>query len=122
MTGIGKTSFKLVPSIKHLQIKSAYHSVIGGGWGPQFTTDLDRIPLLKRDFNNIRIADISLNCNWKGMKKNLGPIVKKVSGIEKRYVLDKEGILDPNRMRPNLAERPNDQISIQAESSISACM
>ena len=40
--------------------------------------------------------------------------IKKVSGIEKRYVLDKEGILNPQRMRPNLAERPNDQISIQA--------
>ena len=47
--------------------------------------------------------------------------IKKVSGIEKRYVLDKEGILDPYRMRPNLEERPNDQISIQAEISISAC-
>ena len=47
--------------------------------------------------------------------------IKKVSGIEKRYVLDKEGILNPQRMRPNLAERPNDQISIQAEISISAC-
>ena len=80
--GIDKTSLKLVPSIKHRKIKSAYHSVIGGGWGPQFTTELDRIPLLKRDFNNIRIADISLNCNWEGMKENLGPIVKKVSGID----------------------------------------
>ncbi len=47
--------------------------------------------------------------------------IKKVSGIEKRYVLDKAGVLDPNRMRPNLEERSNDQLSIQAEISISAC-
>ena len=34
--------------------------------------------------------------------------IKKVSGIESRYVLDKEGILDPERMRPLLVERSNE--------------
>lgn len=47
--------------------------------------------------------------------------IKKASGIESRFVLDKEGILDPHRMRPSLNKRPNDQISIQAEISIVAC-
>ena len=47
--------------------------------------------------------------------------IKKVSGIEQRYVLDKEGILDPKRMRPNLKERPDDEISIQAEIAVDAC-
>ena len=47
--------------------------------------------------------------------------IKKVSGIEQRFVLDKEGILNPERMRPNLKERPNEEISIQAEISIDAC-
>ena len=47
--------------------------------------------------------------------------IKKVSGIEQRFVLDKEGILDPERMRPNLKERPNEEVSIQAEISVDAC-
>ena len=47
--------------------------------------------------------------------------IKKVSGIEQRFVLDKEGSLNPERMRPNLKERPNEEISIQAEISIDAC-
>tara|TARA_Y100001970_G_scaffold225253_1_gene278054 strand:+ start:1190 stop:2317 length:1128 start_codon:yes stop_codon:yes gene_type:complete len=47
--------------------------------------------------------------------------IKKVSGIEQRFVLDKEGILDPKRMRPNLKERPNEEVSIQAEIAIDAC-
>ena len=47
--------------------------------------------------------------------------IKKVSGIEQRFVLDKEGILDPERMRPNLKERPNEEISIQAEIAVDAC-
>tara|TARA_B100001175_G_scaffold315061_1_gene325775 strand:- start:2864 stop:3982 length:1119 start_codon:yes stop_codon:yes gene_type:complete len=47
--------------------------------------------------------------------------IKKVSGIEQRFVLDKEGILDPKRMRPNLRERSNEEISIQAEIAVDAC-
>jgi len=47
--------------------------------------------------------------------------IKKVSGIEQRYVLDKEGILDSERMRPSLNERPNEEISIQAEIAVDAC-
>ncbi|MEE2946848.1 MAG: right-handed parallel beta-helix repeat-containing protein [Verrucomicrobiota bacterium] len=72
--GIGKTILKLVSGPGHRKIKTAYHSVIGGGWGPQ------RVD--KRDFNNIRIADLSLDCNWRGMKVALGPILKKASGID----------------------------------------
>ena len=48
--------------------------------------------------------------------------IQKVSGIENRYVLDKEGILDPQRMRPLLEERSNDQPSVQAEIAVSACL
>ena len=46
--GIDKTRIKLVPSSQHLKIKSAYHSVISGGWGPQFTTGAERVRLAKR--------------------------------------------------------------------------
>ena len=41
--------------------------------------------------------------------------VEKASGIKQRYVIDKEGVLDPERMYPRIAARPNDQISIMAE-------
>ena len=46
--------------------------------------------------------------------------IKKASGIEQRFVQDKEGILDIDRMRPKLNERPNSQISILAEMAIKA--
>ena len=48
--------------------------------------------------------------------------IKKVSGIESRFVLDKEGILDPSRMKPLLRERSNEEPSIQAEIAVSACL
>ena len=47
--------------------------------------------------------------------------IEKVSGIQSRYVLDKQGILDPNRMRPSLTERSNEEPSIQAEIGVIAC-
>lgn len=46
--------------------------------------------------------------------------VEKASGIKSRYVVDKEGILDPERMVPNLPERPNDEPSIQCEMAVEA--
>lgn len=47
--------------------------------------------------------------------------IEKASGIKARYVLNKEGILDPKRMRPYLAERSNDDIAILAEMGVEAC-
>ena len=46
--------------------------------------------------------------------------IKKASGIEQRFVQDKKGILDINRMRPKLDERSNSQVSILAEMAIKA--
>lgn len=46
--------------------------------------------------------------------------IEKASGITKRYVLNKQGILDPGVMAPHLAERPNDQQSLQCEISVAA--
>ena len=46
--------------------------------------------------------------------------VFKASGIKSRYVMDKEGVLDPEIMCPRLPERANDQISILAEMSVKA--
>ncbi|RUR36123.1 beta-ketoacyl-ACP synthase III [Vreelandella populi] len=46
--------------------------------------------------------------------------IEKASGIKSRYVLDAEGILDPERMRPRLPQRQNDEPSIQCEMATAA--
>ena len=46
--------------------------------------------------------------------------IEKASGIKSRYVMDKEGVLDPAIMRPRNFERPNDQLSILAEIGVTA--
>ncbi len=46
--------------------------------------------------------------------------IEKASGIKSRYVVDKDGVLDPDVMAPRLPERPNEQISILAEMAVHA--
>ncbi|MBX9615340.1 MAG: beta-ketoacyl-ACP synthase III [Caulobacteraceae bacterium] len=46
--------------------------------------------------------------------------IEKASGIKSRFVLDKAGILDPDRMVPRLTERSNDELSIMAEMAVRA--
>jgi beta-ketodecanoyl-[acyl-carrier-protein] synthase len=46
--------------------------------------------------------------------------IEKASGIKSRYVVEKSGILNPALMRPDIPERPNEQISILAEIAVKA--
>jgi len=46
--------------------------------------------------------------------------IEKASGIKSRFVMDKAGILDPQRMRPHLPERSNDEMSILCEMAVGA--
>jgi beta-ketodecanoyl-[acyl-carrier-protein] synthase len=46
--------------------------------------------------------------------------IVKASGIQARYVVDKEGVLDPAIMAPRIPERANDDISVLAEMAVAA--
>lgn len=46
--------------------------------------------------------------------------IEKASGIKSRFVMNKEGVLNPQRMKPYLPERSNDEPSIQAEMAVTA--
>ncbi len=47
--------------------------------------------------------------------------IVKASGIQSRFVMDKEGILDVDRMKPYLPERPDSEPGIQCEMAVVAC-
>lgn len=70
-------------------------------------------------FNQQHAADIA-----QGTVTALAPssaeFIVKASGIEQRYVLEKEGVLDPERMRPRFAARPDDDLSLMAEIAVKA--
>ena len=46
--------------------------------------------------------------------------IEKASGIKQRYVMDKEGVLDPTRMLPRLQARPDNALSLMAEIGVAA--
>ncbi|MFY7759487.1 beta-ketoacyl-ACP synthase III [Aquidulcibacter sp.] len=46
--------------------------------------------------------------------------IEKASGIKARFVVNKDGILDPTIMAPRIPERPNDELSILAELAVRA--
>ncbi len=47
--------------------------------------------------------------------------ILKASGIRQRFVMDRDGILDVDRMRPHFEPRSDNELSLQAEMSLSAC-
>ncbi|SDK83916.1 beta-ketodecanoyl-[acyl-carrier-protein] synthase [Modicisalibacter muralis] len=67
------------------------------------------------DAENTRHADAIARGEREPLAHSSSEFIVKASGIESRYVLDAEGILDPERMRPRLPRRANDEPSIQAE-------
>lgn len=50
-----------------------------------------------------------------GMALSSVEFVEKASGIQRRYVVDKAGVLNPERMKPRIEERPDEEWSIQCE-------
>ena len=52
------------------------------------------------------------------LSESSAEFIVKASGIKNRYVIEKEGILDPNRMRPHFPIRADDEMSLQCEMAI----
>lgn len=71
------------------------------------------------EYNQAHAQDIA-----EGKTEALAPssseFIVKASGIHSRYVMDKSGILDPSIMRPQLPQRSDDELSIQAQMGVAA--
>lgn len=46
--------------------------------------------------------------------------IEKASGIKQRYVIEKDGVLDPTRMKPRFTPRPDEELSLMAEIGVAA--
>jgi len=46
--------------------------------------------------------------------------IEKASGIKQRYVIEKDGVLDPTRMYPRFRQRPDGELSVMAEIAVDA--
>jgi beta-ketodecanoyl-[acyl-carrier-protein] synthase len=54
------------------------------------------------------------------LRESTPEFVVKASGIKRRYVHDKTGLLDPERMCPNIPDRPEETLCVQAEYAVNA--
>jgi beta-ketodecanoyl-[acyl-carrier-protein] synthase len=70
--------------------------------------------------HNRRNAEAIARGELAALEESSSAFVVKASGIERRYVVDREGILDPERMCPRIPERPDDALSVQAEMGVAA--
>ena len=74
-----------------------------------------------KKFNNDNQSDID-NGIIQPMEFSSAEFIEKASGIKSRYVIDKEGILDINRMKPRVNNEHPDRLSIHAEVGIKAAL
>ncbi|WP_166259764.1 beta-ketoacyl-ACP synthase III [Marinobacter salicampi] len=72
------------------------------------------------DIHNERYADEIAQGKREAKAPSSSAFIEKASGIKRRHVIDKDGILDPERMCPHIPDRSNEEPSIQCEMSVAA--
>jgi beta-ketodecanoyl-[acyl-carrier-protein] synthase len=72
------------------------------------------------DAFNAEHADTIAAGTVTALERSSPGFIEKASGIKSRYVMEKAGVLDPARMTPRIDDRPDDQISLQAEMCVAA--
>jgi beta-ketodecanoyl-[acyl-carrier-protein] synthase len=66
-------------------------------------------------------ADAIARGDMEALSPSSVEFIEKASGIKSRYVVDKAGVLDIERMVPMIPERSNEEISVLAEIGLKAC-
>ena len=69
---------------------------------------------------NARDADAIAAGEREPLTPSSAEFIEKASGIKRRFVMDKAGVLDPARMAPRLEPRSNDELSVLAEMAVNA--
>ncbi len=70
--------------------------------------------------HNAAHADAIARGEMEALSPSSAEFIEKASGIKARYVMNKDGILDPDIMCPRLPERANDALSVLAEIGVTA--
>lgn len=69
---------------------------------------------------NAENADAIAAGELEPLEPSSSEFIYKASGIKSRYVMEKAGILDPERMRPRFRTRSNDEPSLMCEMALAA--
>ena len=107
-------------------MNSPFPTVVISGSGvwnpPNIVTNEELVTVLNAnaDIFNIENAQAIAGGTVNALSKSDAAFIEKASGIKQRYVYEKEGILDVKRMRPNIPQRADTEISQQAEMAVAA--
>jgi len=74
------------------------------------------------DLYNVENADAIAAGTLEEKPHSSSEFIFAASGIERRYVIDKSGILNPNRMHPKMPDRGDDDPSLMAEMAVDAAL
>jgi beta-ketodecanoyl-[acyl-carrier-protein] synthase len=88
-----------------------------GVWHPDTILGNDELVVA---FNEFVRRENAKHPDREPLKESSSEFIVKASGIKNRYVQDKTGLLDPDRMCPNIPDRPETELSIQAEYAVNA--
>lgn len=99
-------------------------SITGYGvWHPETVLDNEELCAAFNEFvrrDNAQNAAAIAAGTREPLRESTPDFIVKASGIRRRYVQDKTGLVDPARMCPNIPDRPEDQLSVQAEYAVHA--
>ena len=94
-----------------------------GVWHPDDVLTNDELVAAFNEFvrrDNARHASEIAAGTRTELKESSSEFIFKASGIKQRYVEDKTGLTDPERMCPNIPDRPETELSAQAEYAVKA--
>jgi beta-ketodecanoyl-[acyl-carrier-protein] synthase len=102
------------------------HNVVISGTGlyrpPHVITNAELVESFNRfaDLQNARFAAEIAAGTRVPVPHSSVEFIEKASGIRQRYVIEKDGVLDPTRMRPHFAPRRDEALSLMAEIAVDA--
>jgi len=103
---------------------TTHTSISGFGvWHPPTVLDNHELCAAFNEFvrrDNARHADEIASGAREALRESSPEFIVRASGIVQRYVEDKTGLVDPERMCPNIPDRPEEQVSVQAEYAVHA--
>src|SRR5262245_8978296 len=99
-------------------------AITGAGvWLPEHVITNDELCVAFNEFvrrDNARHAAEIAAGTRQPLRESSSEFIVKASGIRQRHVIEKAGILDPDRMCPNVPDRADDELSLQAEMAVRA--
>lgn len=105
---------------------ASFPAVVISGTGlyqpPHVITNAELVEAFNRyaDQQNAEHADAIAAGERPALAHSSVEFIEKASGIKQRYVIEKDGVLDPARMYPRFKPRGDDELSLMAEIAVDA--